>query len=273
MKYKAFTLIELLVVIAVIGLLSSIVIVNLTGTRSKANVARGLQFSQSVHNALGSEAVGVWSFDEGSGTIANDSSGYDNNGTLVNFNFNENSGWTTDSPSGRGYTLKFDGADDYIQVEYDEILNPPVFTISLWAKVMGNQNTWRTAIMSRSGTPRQGYNIYAGSDNKWQFWVGGNDSWQSITGGNVIIGEWIHLTAVYNGGQMIFYHNGNLASGPSSRPYNANTSSNLYLGSGGGTYFFNGLIDDVRVYAQALTLSQIQQLYAETAPKYRLVLE
>ncbi len=40
MKKRAFTLIELLVVIAIIGLLASIVIVNVNGVRDKANIAK-----------------------------------------------------------------------------------------------------------------------------------------------------------------------------------------------------------------------------------------
>ncbi len=40
MKQKSFTIIELLVVIAVIGLLSSIVLVSMKGTRDKAKIAK-----------------------------------------------------------------------------------------------------------------------------------------------------------------------------------------------------------------------------------------
>ena len=39
--------------------------------------------------------------------------------------------------------LSFDGIQDYIQVNYQPALNPPQFTISLWAKVTGNQGTYR----------------------------------------------------------------------------------------------------------------------------------
>lgn len=38
----------------------------------------------------------------------------------------------------------------------------------------------------------------------------------------------------------------------------------------GGTYYFFGQIDDVRVYASSLSLSEIQRHYADGLPKYQL---
>jgi len=118
MKNKSFSLIELLVVIAIIGLLASIILVSLKGVREKAEIAKGLEFSQSIQHALGADAVGIWSFDEDSGSTANDNSGYGNSGTL--YNFASPYGWTSETPhkivgSGQGkYALSFDGVDDYV---------------------------------------------------------------------------------------------------------------------------------------------------------------
>ncbi|KKU98781.1 MAG: pilin domain-containing protein, general secretion pathway protein G [Candidatus Jorgensenbacteria bacterium GW2011_GWC1_48_8] len=49
---KGFTLIEMLVVIAIIGLLSSVVIIGLGGSRSKARDARRIADIQQIQNAL-----------------------------------------------------------------------------------------------------------------------------------------------------------------------------------------------------------------------------
>ena len=84
MNNKSFTLIELLVVIAVIGLLTSIVMVSMKGTRGKAKITKGLQFSQSINHALGAHAVGIWDFnDHDTPGVANDRSGYANHGTIT----------------------------------------------------------------------------------------------------------------------------------------------------------------------------------------------
>ena len=81
---KGFTVIELLVVIAIIGLLSSIVLValDLPGRKAQARLAKALEFSQSMQNAIGDELVGSWTFENVAGGKTPDMSGYNNIGTI-----------------------------------------------------------------------------------------------------------------------------------------------------------------------------------------------
>src|SRR6056297_607373 len=61
--------------------------------------------------------VGYWTFDEGSGTTAYDSSGYGNDGTLTN-----GPTYVTDSVQG-GYALDFDGVDDLVTIKDSDSLS------------------------------------------------------------------------------------------------------------------------------------------------------
>jgi len=126
MNKKAFTLIELLVVISIIGLLASIVLISVNSVREKAKIAGGSQFDASVYHAVGAYAVGIWKFNDGGGNIAKDSSGYNNDGTLEGFSDNP---WTTDTPSRKGYALRFDGVDD--AVSFTSVSQEKI-TISAW---------------------------------------------------------------------------------------------------------------------------------------------
>jgi hypothetical protein len=69
--------------------------------------------------------VGYWSFNEGAGTAAMDSSGNGNTGTLIN-----GPTWVSGKS---GTALSFDGADDYVEIPETQSLNlSSALTVSAW---------------------------------------------------------------------------------------------------------------------------------------------
>ena len=81
--------------------------------------------------------------------------------------------------------LTFDGKNDYVEIPYQTELNPAQFTLSCWARVMGSQRKWRSPVSSRAIEPgKGGYMLYAGTNNKWMFWIGDGDSWVRLRGTN-----------------------------------------------------------------------------------------
>lgn len=85
--------------------------------------------------------VGMWHFDTGSGTIAVDSSGRDNHGTLF-----YGPQWTTGI---NGTALNYDGIDDYVEVPYNPSLDiPDKISIETWMKPLENNEGYYGQIIS-----------------------------------------------------------------------------------------------------------------------------
>ena len=173
---------------------------------------------------------------------------------------------------------QFNGFNQRVMVPYDATLNPNGdFTISLWARVDGNQGQFRSPITTRSevGGVLRGYMLYASFDNKWAVQIGSSSEWSYIDGGNVVVGDWTHIAATFdstsvNGG----VHNGTLSLyidgvqvNQAAVRYVPNPIQPLFIGSGGdfGTqFYFNGGIDSVNIFSEAFTAAEVTTLASAT---------
>jgi len=263
---QGFTLAELLVVIAVIGLLSSIIFTIASGAREQGQIAKGLYFSQHLQNSLGSYATGIWNFDEGSGNVVNDTSGWENNGSLVN-----SPTWrcaTADpnhTPSGQGCSLEFNGSSQYINAGNDNSLNMASITVEAWVK------TFVSPPIDWSTIAAKGYQ--SANNHFWLMYRNGyfgleyGNGTSRTTASHTITPRqdtWYHIVGTYANGSGYVYVNG--VRGAERTAISGDLGTNTYILTMGRAsytpnYYWNGLIDEVHIYSTALTSAQIQSQY------------
>ena len=158
--------------------------------------------------------------------------------------------------------VDFDGIDDVLKVPNKFSLNKwSQLTLQFWVKSNALSQI-NAGVLGQKGVLEITQNgsltceIF-GQGKEGMFtnktWLSNSDAWQ-------------HITLVYNQGKMQFYYNGKLE-------YEATSSTSKYLSISDNTFniggliktgdnsnFFNGWIDEVRVFNVALTESQIQQI-------------
>jgi len=257
---KSFTLIEILVVIVIVGILSAFIIVSMAGVSDKATIAKAQAFSNSIKNSLMMSLVSEWRLDDASGTTIQDQWGT-NPGTWYGSGGGSytSPSWRTSSECVSKGCLAFDGTDDYINCGSGTSINiTTAITLSAWVKTTNSSTVQMILEKSPSGT--NGYNILS-SNGQFQGRI-----YPSSIESTVMLsdGVWHHIVMsnqnVINGwnlyfdGVKIVQQNG-VAILANAQP--------LYIGMrGGGTSLpFTGLMDDVRIYNQAIPTSQTQQNY------------
>ena len=200
--------------------------------------------------------VGYWKFDEGKGDIANDCSGNGNNGTVHGATY-------VDGKFGRA--LSFDGDDDYVDCGTDVSLNiTDAITIGAWVKPksLGNR-------MSIVNCYPHAYSFEIYDSNRleyFHYFPGGTPPpgyFECFSNYSFQPDEWYHVALVRDPPYVSFYINGNFGS---KYEYSTNPidTNHIWIGCRrGGSQFFNGTIDEVRIYNQSLSTTEIKELYTQ----------
>jgi len=154
--------------------------------------------------AQSSGLVAAYSFDEGSGTSAADSSGNGNKGTLVN-----GATWSTSAKFGAA--ASFDGSDDRIDVGDSNSLDlTSGMTLEAWVRPTANSG-YRTVVLKE--IPGElAYSLYAADSDhgtRPSGWVriAGTSRYADGTG-SVPLNTYSHVAVTYNGSALVFYVNG-----------------------------------------------------------------
>jgi len=216
-----------------------------SGYRTEANIYN--YHDEALANA---NLIGYWKFDEGTGTKTSDSSGKNHEGTLFNAPT-----WTTGKFK---WALGFDGLNDYIKCG---AFDPPAQgTVMFWMKtnavtgvrnrVLGSDDAYEVS----TNTSGNGYIVVN------HLWVKGT---QTLTGTTVLdFNEWYHVACTYAaGGTKAIYINGELDTSDS-RPHNDPGTDVLSIGTRTGKAdYFDGILDEVKIYNKVLTQEEVQAQY------------
>ena len=214
--------------------------------------------------------VGYWTFNEGSGTTAADSSGNGLTATLSN-----GITWTTGAVGG---AVSGNGVNQYITIPALNLTGTSAASVAMWVN--------RTYTNGAGDVLLEFSNNFNNTNNAFGFFPeGAADCGRAATEIGLIgnngydikcypqpsSGTWHQLVVVYDYTQaaassIAFYVDGQLQTALS-QPYSSNNSAKfgnypIYLFSRGGTSSFSpGQIGDLQIYNRALTASDVQTLY------------
>lgn len=270
---RAFTLIELLVVIAIIGILSGLIVITMSGVTSKATIAKGQIFSNSLRNALMINLVSEWKMDEGSSATVADSWNGSNNCTWSGAGGGTytSPSWRTSSECVNGSCLAFDGTDDYLNCGSGSNLSPGTgnFTIEVWFKTSraatGSASA-NTLIGNKSTSYgyRSGYHISA--DGYLYFTIGDGTNSARVNSTTLLNdGKWHLGTVAFDksgNGSIYVDGNFNISTPITSVGSIVGTyATSIGAGAGGAVLYFEGMIDTVRYYSEVLPVAGIKENY------------
>ncbi|MBU2036859.1 LamG domain-containing protein, partial [Patescibacteria group bacterium] len=224
----------------------------------------------SIANTSGS-LVGYWTFNgadtnwsSATAGTTNDLSGSGNTGTMTNMSQS-----LSPVPGISGQALKFNGVSSYVNV--GNVLATGEKTISFWFKSNSISRSKFLVYFVNTGYTNVDFLVVGTSGSK--ILASGNDAGASSATINstLLSSQWYHVTVVKTTGDVSkIYINGIDDTLATSGFYegaivNSLIGSGWYFDGGAETYvqgnYFNGSIDDVRIYNRALTAGEILQLY------------
>ena len=192
--------------------------------------------------------------------IIYDTSGYENNGSVTDSTCPT---WSSDTPRYKG-SYVFNGNNQYLKFQNPITSSSTDFTISCWVKfddITGNSTicTMRTAVGNGIALFKIG--------NKIRFDDNGQCTFSDYT---ISANEWIHVVVTRSSSCKKLYVNGILKQtvntvGDMKLISNVGTIGASSQGGDGISNYLNGQLSDFRIYATALSDSNILELYQSSA--------
>ncbi len=230
-----------------------------------------LNFNTSKADAPTAGLAGYWNFNEGSGTLAADSSGNANNGTLVN-----DPSWTSGQVGSAA--LSFDGSNDYVNAgsgtSLDNIQSQGGggMTVAFWVKPTTNATKILIAKGLNANNNGNWYIQKSASTNPARLvFVKEGATDMNVNYNSVLAsGSWTHIVLTWDGTMQAsgvnVYKNGSLITkgySTNGATPNSDAANNLTIGGVPGGTFSDAVLDEVRIYNRVLTAQEAVDVYTD----------
>ena len=231
------------------------------------NIGTASHFNVTPKNVLTSGLVGHWTFDgkdtvwtSSSAATTLDKSGNNNTGTLTNMT------QSTSPVAGKiGQGLKFDGSNDYVlttTIAGGGTTNTATF--SAWVNTK-SKSSYDGVIFHRNGGAVRGLLLNDAATSITYCWECTADEYTATTGLTLTDGQWYFVSVVITPTAATVYkidQSGTLSSWTHTKTHNAYSLNVVYdIGRDNGGRYWDGNIDDVRIYNRSLSQSEIIKLY------------
>jgi hypothetical protein len=220
-----------------------------------------LVLGSAVASSAATGPVGWWRLDETSGTTAGDSSPNRNHGTV-----NGAAAWVAGNIQG---ALQFDGSNDYVSLPIGRLIQSlSSATFAVWANYSQQGGAWQRVFDFGTGeTVNMFLTPAIGGSNtgnmRFAITTGGAGAESQFTAGSRLATGWHHIAVVIDGDTrnvQLYLDDAVVASGTTNTlPRDLGNTTQNWLGRSeyGADAYYQGLLDDLRIYDRALTAEEI----------------
>ena len=200
-----------------------------------------------------------WPLDETGGSVAGEASGLFD-GTYFGTPGLDQPGAT----AGLGRSVLFDGFDDRMRIPPLN-LDSNAVTITVWLRRSGPQDSFAGIVLSRDGSTTAGLN-FGSADELRYHWNNDGATWSWDSGLVVPDDEWVFAALVVEPSRATLHlgQGGVLSSAQNAVNHDVEEfDGNVDVGRDPGfsTRYFQGFLDDVRIFDAALSRGQLEALY------------
>lgn len=219
---------------------------------------------------INDDLIAYWNFNEGQGTQVLDSSGMGNIGTIYGAT------WINGIA---GKALGFDGVNDYINVANtsSQQITTNQLSISMWFNLQQDIGNTQSRLICKQQDWNRSWGLeffgkdYLGSAGNQLAFHDSNGTTDFIcyTGKLIETGIWHHVGVVDNGGTIDLYLDGQIFyTTNQGRGIPSSIPAPIRIGRTNptSTYFFNGFMDEIRLYDRALSGEEMEELYLIPEP-------